>query len=141
MAWGLEQRVPFLDRELMSYVERVPAGVRMSRFRRKWLYRKAVRPLVPEEITARRKRAFVTPYDRWLRSALGTEVGGMYEPGTALADVLDPSAVARLVTEHRSGRADHKRLLFCLLEFGEWHRSFVEGDGAREREAARVEAA
>jgi asparagine synthase (glutamine-hydrolysing) len=111
----------------MRYVERIPAGVRMNRFRRKWLYRKAVRSLVPAEIIDRPKRAFETPYDRWLRSALGVEVERLYQRGTALGDVLDPGAVGRLVAEHRSGRGDHKRLLFCLLEFGEWHRSFVEG--------------
>ena len=28
---------------------------------------------------------------------------------------------------HRAGRADHKRILYCLLELSEWHRAFVEG--------------
>ena len=28
---------------------------------------------------------------------------------------------------HRSGRADHKAILFCLLELSEWHRAFIEG--------------
>ena len=31
-----------------------------------------------------------------------------------------------LVAEHRSGRADHKAILYCLLELSEWHRAFVE---------------
>jgi asparagine synthase (glutamine-hydrolysing) len=128
MAWGLEQRVPFLDRELMRFVEQVPAKMRMHRFRRKWLYRKAVAPLVPREVVERRKHAFVTPYDRWLRAEMGTEVERLFTPGSALGEVLQPRAVERLVAEHRSGRADHKRLLFCLLEFGEWHRAFVEGE-------------
>jgi hypothetical protein len=31
-----------------------------------------------------------------------------------------------LVAEHRRGRADHKSILYCLLELSEWHRVFVE---------------
>jgi hypothetical protein len=30
------------------------------------------------------------------------------------------------VHEHRRGRADHKAILYCLLELSEWHSSFVE---------------
>ena len=37
-----------------------------------------------------------------------------------------PAEAARLVAEHRSGRSDHKDLLYCLLELAEWHRVFIE---------------
>jgi hypothetical protein len=30
------------------------------------------------------------------------------------------------VAEHRRGRADHKSILYCLLELSEWHRAFVQ---------------
>ena len=39
--------------------------------------------------------------------------------------------MARLVDEHRRGRADHKSVLYCLLELSEWHHAFVEATGAR----------
>jgi hypothetical protein len=35
------------------------------------------------------------------------------------------------VHEHRRGRADHKAVLFCLLELAEWHRAFVEAPEPR----------
>ncbi|HEU5141807.1 MAG TPA: asparagine synthase (glutamine-hydrolyzing) [Solirubrobacterales bacterium] len=127
MASGLEQRVPFLDVELMRFVERIPARLRVRRLRRKWLYRKALPALVPAATLARKKHPFATPYDDWLRSSLGTELERIYAPGAAAAELIDPDAVSDLVAEHRRGRADHKRVLYCLLEFGYWHRSFVEG--------------
>ena len=71
MAHGLEHRVPFLDVELMRFVERIPARVRMRHAPRKWLYRKSMRGLVPESVLARPKRPFTTPYDQWLRTSLG----------------------------------------------------------------------
>jgi asparagine synthase (glutamine-hydrolysing) len=127
MASGLEQRVPFLDVELMRFVERIPARMRVRRLSRKWLYRKSLDELVPAATLARKKHPFATPYDDWLRSSLGTEVERLYERGSAAAEAIDPDAVSELVAEHRRGRADHKRVLYCLLELGYWHRSFVEG--------------
>lgn len=125
MASGLEQRVPFLDVELMRFVERIPARLRVRGLRRKWLYRRAIAPLVPAEALRRRKQPFATPYDRWLRSELGIEVQRRYSPGSALSELLDPHVVDTLVSEHRSGRADHKRILYCLLELAQWHEHFI----------------
>ena len=81
----------------------------------------------------RKKHGFATPYDDWLRASLGEEVERRYSPGSPLAELIDPGAAARLVDEHRRGRADHKAILYCLLELSEWHAAFVE---AREPVAA-----
>ena len=127
MASSLEQRVPFLDVELMSFVERIPARKRVRGLKRKALYRQAVSGLVPSAALARRKHPFATPYDEWLRSSLGAEVGRLYSDSEGLGDLIDPVAVHEICDEHRSGRSDHKRVLYCLLEFAQWHRAFIEG--------------
>jgi asparagine synthase (glutamine-hydrolysing) len=133
MAAGLELRVPYLDVELMRFVERIPARRRVRPRQPKRLHRRATRALLPPEVTNRKKHGFATPYDDWLRASLGREVERRYAPGSPLAELIDPTAVARLVDEHRRGRADHKAILFCLLELSEWHAAFVE---AREPVAA-----
>lgn len=127
MASGLEQRVPFLDLELLSFVERLPGPLRVHRLRRKWLYRRSLRTRVPDAVLRRPKRPFATPYDHWLRTSLGDELRRRSAPGTALDHLLDRTVVERLLGEHRSGRADHKRILYCLLELSLWHERFVEG--------------
>jgi asparagine synthase (glutamine-hydrolysing) len=133
MAASLELRVPFLDVDLMRFVERIPARSRVRPRRGKRLHRMAVERLLPSEIAKRPKHGFSTPYDDWLRASLGEEVERRYAPGEPLAGIIRPEAVARLVAEHRRGRADHKSVLYCLLELSEWHHSFVE---AREPVAA-----
>jgi asparagine synthase (glutamine-hydrolysing) len=89
--------------------------------------------LLPPSIVNRPKHGFATPYDDWLRASLGQEVERRYATGSPLAELIDPGAAARLVDEHRRGRADHKAILYCLLELSEWHAAFVE---AREPVAA-----
>jgi asparagine synthase (glutamine-hydrolysing) len=126
MSASLEQRVPFLDVELMRFVERIPARERVRLRAGKRLHRAAMARLVPRSIVDRPKHGFSTPYDRWLRESLGEEVERRYAPGAPAANLIDSATVTGLVTAHRSGRADHKRILYCLLELSEWHRSFVE---------------
>jgi asparagine synthase (glutamine-hydrolysing) len=127
MSAGLEQRVPFLDLELMRFVERVPARMRVRPRAGKRLHRKAMARLLPQEIIKRPRHGFASPYAIWLRQSLGEEVERRYCAGNGVGELIDPTMVGELVRAHRSGRADHKSVLFCLLELSEWHRAFIEG--------------
>ena len=135
MAASLELRVPFLDVDLMRFVERLPARARIRPRAGKRVHRMAMERLLPPGIANRPKHGFATPYDDWLRASLGQEVERRYAGRSALAELVRPEAVSRLVAEHRRGRADHKSILFCLLELSEWHRAFVE---AREPSMAQA---
>jgi asparagine synthase (glutamine-hydrolysing) len=132
MAASLELRVPFLDVELMRFVERIPGRLRVRPRQGKRLHRAAMGRLLPDEITSRPRHGFASPYDDWLRGSLGEEVDRRYAPGSALSELIDPATASRLVSDHRSGRANHKDLLYCLLELSEWHRVFIERAGERE---------
>lgn len=60
MAHGLEARVPFLDLELVRYVNRLPIELlgQQSGRPEKWLLREACRGLLPPEILNRKKMKF-----------------------------------------------------------------------------------
>jgi asparagine synthase (glutamine-hydrolysing) len=64
MAWGLELRVPFVDRQLLEVVARIPAGRRLRPHKAMLL--EAV-PEVPEWIAQAPKRGFALPFEQWLR--------------------------------------------------------------------------
>ena len=74
MSASLEQRVPFLDLELMRFVERIPVRERVRVRQGKRAHRAAMARLVPRRIVDRPKHGFSTPYDSWLRESLGEEV-------------------------------------------------------------------
>jgi asparagine synthase (glutamine-hydrolysing) len=126
MAASLELRVPFLDVELMRFVERIPGRMRVRPRAGKRIHRVAMERILPPGIAGRPKHGFATPYDEWLRASLGEEVERRYAPRAPLAELVRPEAVRQLVAEHRRGRADHKAILYCLLELSEWHHAFVE---------------
>jgi asparagine synthase (glutamine-hydrolysing) len=116
MAVSLEAREPFLDHRLIEFAARLPVRMRLRRGQGKWLMKKALARYLPPEILNRRKMGFVTPISAWFRGPLADRAAAV-APGSALAELgwFDESVVARLAAEHRSGRAEHGRLLWQLL--------------------------
>jgi asparagine synthase (glutamine-hydrolysing) len=59
---------------------------------------------------------FVTPISAWFRGPLADTADAIAR-SSALAELgwFNESAIARIASEHRSGRADHGRLLWQLL--------------------------
>jgi asparagine synthase (glutamine-hydrolysing) len=126
MAASLEQRVPFLDVELMKFVERIPARARVRPREGKRLHREAMRRLLPPELGNLRRHGWTSPWEDWLRESLGKEIEKRYAPATPMSELVDPQAATQLVESHRAGKADHRWVLFCLLELSEWHGAFIE---------------
>jgi len=65
MAWGLELRVPFVDRKLVETLSRIPAALRLSPGKR--LLLEAV-PEIPDWVASEPKRGFVFPFEAWIRA-------------------------------------------------------------------------
>ena len=59
-AWGVEGRVPFLDKEFLDVAMRIDPEAKMAKDGRieKWILRKAFEELLPEEIVWRQKEQF-----------------------------------------------------------------------------------
>jgi asparagine synthase (glutamine-hydrolysing) len=68
MAVSREIRLPYLDHRFVDLFVALPVEAKLRRGWSKWLFRKAMEPLLPPAITWRRdKKGFTTPIDTWLR--------------------------------------------------------------------------
>ncbi len=116
MAVSLEAREPLLDHRLVEFAASLPPGMRLRGGTGKWLMKRALRRYLPDSILYRRKMGFVTPISAWFRGPLAAQAERIAH-GSALAQTgwFDAEAMAGLVKAHRSGRADHGRLLWQLL--------------------------
>ena len=65
MAWGVEARVPYLDHRLVEFVNTLPDRWKIRRLQRKYLLRRALEGLVPQEILDGSKRGFGAPFRSW----------------------------------------------------------------------------
>jgi asparagine synthase (glutamine-hydrolysing) len=124
MAHSLEVRVPYLDRKVVEYVQRLGANLKVRNGTRKWLHRQVCRNYLPPQILKRKKRGFaVNVVDEWFRSSLDGKIPEMLLDENALVfDLLNPQPVRRLLEAHRSGREDNHKLLFSLVMLEQWLR-------------------
>jgi asparagine synthase (glutamine-hydrolysing) len=124
MAHSLEVRVPYLDRTVVEYVQRLSANFKVRNGTRKWLHRQVCRNYLPPQILKRKKRGFaVNVVDEWFRSSLDGKILEMLLDENALVfGLLNPQPVRRLLEAHRSGRQDNHKLLFSLVMLEQWLR-------------------
>jgi asparagine synthase (glutamine-hydrolysing) len=124
MAHSLEVRVPYLDREIVEFVERLPSRLKVRAGERKWLHRQVCRRMLPDRILRRKKRGFgVNVVDDWFRQAVGSALQEALEDSQSLMyQYLSFPSVQRLLAAHKSGREDNHKLLFSLVIFEQWLR-------------------
>jgi len=124
MAFGIENRCPFLDHRLVSYVASLPPRLKIRGGTTKWIFRQVARGRLPETIRSRRlKLGFPTPFGAWIRSPVGDTVERWLASdfdNPYYAQWVDRAEAQKLLQEHRNGSADHHALLWRLLCLGAW---------------------
>jgi asparagine synthase (glutamine-hydrolysing) len=116
MAVSLEAREPLLDHRLVEFAARLPARQRLRGGTGKWLMKKSLEGVLPEEILYRRKMGFVTPISAWFRGPLAGQAASIASSSTfAALGWFDPAAISKIASDQRSGKAEHGRLLWQLL--------------------------
>jgi asparagine synthase (glutamine-hydrolysing) len=125
MAHGLEARVPYLDREVVEYVQRLSAHFKIRNGSRKWLHRQVCHDFLPGAIIKRKKRGFaVNVVDDWFNSSVNSKMEGfLLDNNSLIYGLLRPEAVHRLFKEHVSGKNDNHKILFSIVVFEEWLRA------------------
>jgi asparagine synthase (glutamine-hydrolysing) len=119
MAVSLEARVPLLDHPLVEFAASLPGDLKLRDGTGKWIFRKAIRSLVPDIVLQKPKQGFAVPLERWFRSELRGRIEALAQGGPAL-EYVDERAVARLVGEHLRGRRDHSHQLWRVLALDLW---------------------
>jgi asparagine synthase (glutamine-hydrolysing) len=124
MAHSLEVRVPYLDRTIVEYVQRLDASFKIRNGTRKWLHRQVCQNYLPPRILKRKKRGFaVNVVDNWFQSTLKSQFSDLLlDTSSIMFHLLKPEPVQKLLVAHQSGRQDNHKLLFSLVMFEQWLR-------------------
>jgi asparagine synthase (glutamine-hydrolysing) len=93
MAFARETRLPFLDHRLVELVMRRPLSLSYRDGESKWVLRRAMRGVVPDEILDRRdKVGFATPWTEWTGGRWGAELTNrLREAERALGEIIQPN--------------------------------------------------
>ncbi len=122
MACSLEMRTPFLDHRLIEFAAGLPAELKVRGFELKYLLKKAAVKWLPRKIVYRQKRGFSVPISRWMRKELRPWLDeALGEERLKRQGLFNVPYVRRLLDEHWSERADHRKLLWALFCFQLWY--------------------
>ena len=138
MASSVEVRVPFLDRELAEFVAwNVPPKLKLKGFFRpttKYIFRKAMKDLLPREVLTQPKAGFAAPIDYWLANDLKEMTDDLLsESRIRDRGLFRPEAVRAFVDQHRRGTQDWSMQIWQFLTLEIWMQTFLDGSAPQHR--------
>jgi asparagine synthase (glutamine-hydrolysing) len=127
MAVSLEGRVPFLDHEFVEFVAPIPSKFKAHRLTTKYIFKEAMRPLLPAEIINRKKHGFAVPIGEWFRGELKTYATEVFQDRTTVQrGFFNIKYIQSLLDEHQTGIQDYSSHLWALLIFELWCREYLD---------------
>jgi len=127
MAHGLEERVPFLDNELVIFAESLPTSFKADLFNTKKILKDAFKKDLPEFLFDQPKRGWFSPGAKWLREsafkAFAQEVlSSDYYEGTR--KLFNWSEVERMLNGHLEKKEYNLTILWAILTFQVWAKKY-----------------
>jgi len=144
MAHSLENRVPFMDNDLVDFAMQCPVSMKLSNLaeaRRinendpgnkqrvyfewthdgKQILRDMMKRYIPTEIMAAPKQGFSSPDATWFRGeSIDFVKRSLFNGNAAIYSVLDRNAVTPLIEEHLRGERNRRLLIWSLLNVEAW---------------------
>jgi len=124
MAVSLEVRAPMLDHKFLELAAAIPSDLKLHRGTGKYILKKALEPVLPNEILYRSKQGFAIPLDVWFRRELkemARQIILEEDDG-----ILDKKFLSKIWDQHQKGYYDRSALLWSTLMFRKWRQMFGE---------------
>ncbi|MFQ5659747.1 MAG: asparagine synthase (glutamine-hydrolyzing) [Gammaproteobacteria bacterium] len=149
MAHGLENRVPFLDNDLVDFGMRLPVNLKLGNLGEiiylnenepgsktykyfdktkdgKLLLRKVMARYIPDRISDGIKQGFSAPDASWFKGESINYVRNiLFKKNTMIYNFMDRKTIMNLVNEHLDGRKNRRLLIWSLLNFEQWCETFL----------------
>lgn len=107
MMVGLEVRAPFLDNAVVEFARRLPSSLKCRNGQGKYILKRAMRGILPDEILDRPKKGFGIPLTAWLKT--------WKFPASSPALGYNGKGLSEFVDSQRSGRKDERLFLWCWI--------------------------
>src|SRR6266851_4538587 len=133
MAHSIEARVPLLDHVLLEFAATIPPELQLRGGTTKYLFKRAMRGVLPDAILDRPKHGFAVPLGRWFRGQLGPFVRDLLLSETSRRrGIFNPAYIEHLLVQLGRGRQLDFQL-WTLISFELWCRTFLDGTPATRR--------
>jgi asparagine synthase (glutamine-hydrolysing) len=127
MAVSLENRAPFLDYRMMELAFAMPGNLKLRDGETKYIYKKAVTPLIGEGLAYRKKQMFTVPVGEWFKSELSELCADLLlSERTRKRAIFDYNYVKHMYGQHCSDAQNYTREIRALMAVEIWFRQFME---------------
>ena len=129
MAATIENRVPFLDHELVEFAYNLPLSVKVSSQEAKIILKKVANRFLPKEIIYRPKVGFGLPQSDWLRhkDGLGRYLRFFTDRIITPRAYLNYPELQRMIAAHQTKKVDYGQLLWIMIAYELWAQIFIDG--------------
>ena len=127
MAHSLEVREPLMDHPLIEWLATLPSSFKLRGQEGKYLLKKSMGPMLPDDVLYRPKMGFAVPLARWFRGPLKERVREAML-GSRLADTgwFNRNYLQHLVDAHQSGARDYSASLWTVMMFEAFLRNVLD---------------
>lgn len=127
MAWSLEGRVPFLDKELVEFAAQLPCSMKLRGKETKYILKLLAKSELPEEIIRKPKHGFAFPIEDWLRKDLKEmSFDLLMSSNSRLNEFLIREEIGNMIVEHQSQKKDYGAQIWALLLLELWFNQIKE---------------
>jgi asparagine synthase (glutamine-hydrolysing) len=120
---SIEVRVPFLDINLMQFIESLPTSFKSSFTKNKILHKKLAERYLPDEIIYRKKKGFYIPRNEWYKTEVGTMLKEkiLSEKGE-FSKLINTKAVAKMFDDHKSNKYNYEDQIYSIMNLYYWYK-------------------
>ncbi len=120
MAVSLEARVPFLDHKFVEFAMSIPENIKIRGNELKYILKKAVEGILPDEIIHREKQGFGVPIYEWFFEKLGVFAKQKLSGFASKTDYFNMSHIEKLF------EARNAQKIWFILNFALWYEEWIE---------------
>ncbi len=127
MANSVEARVPFLDPALVDFVYRLSLDQKVRGGITKYVLKQAISDVLPDRVALRPKQGFSAPTSQWFAARHGNLMRDLMNQD-ALKRYFDIPYLDSVLGTAGDGSWDRGQILWPILNFGLWHKHWIEGE-------------
>jgi len=126
---GVNVRYPFLETQLADLVGRIPSTLKLKGFEKRYIFKEAMKDILPSKILHKKKHGFGVPLSQWLlrdprMNELMQDV--MHDSRTRQRGYFRPVFFERLAKLHSQQPNFYGEIVWYLLALELWHRKHLE---------------
>ena len=135
MANSIEQRVPFLDVDLVNFAQTIPVGIKIKNNQTKYILRRAMEKKLPKRILRKKKWGFaINPFLQFKKDLKHTAKRILTKEFIQEQGIFNYQYLKRIIDSKPSSQLRwHYNYLWIVVGFSIWQKMFIQTQGFKNK--------